>query len=637
MSKMKLMAFFFLLLVIGLPITSQAQVNIWRLTIMDTTYSMETPHGTYATRLDAAKASAKLAMTDYSDSTSIVVHDALWKLSGAASGEVEPFTTNTETVTSYYEPDDTRLAIELTDTPLADTLCKAMKILEGAGVEGEINTKMLFFFTDGKENSSGIYWPEEEIVCSTGIHDYPDNDKLFTVDANQAFAYADGEETGRINTTERNENNWAPFDSLIQAAGRAYKNSVSGQLQDWSAGVLPGSWEWRMYYRVARGENGIPETAVNYPWPPSNEEQPTDIVANIFEFFDDELSGSLMMKMVIADIDGKSNTQFAPIAKSVATTSDAYTYPTYSKLEIEQSLFSGLAELTGGNFYPAPSSAPIPIFGDMNGDNVVDETDLRIVLTWFGRPVDSYNPQSGKSDLTPDGFINNLDITVIRSAWTDGTKPAPILGDIDYNWVVDQADLAQVMQWYGQSVDPGAQHSYHADMNADGFIDELDVAIVEDAMNNPLPTCTDSVLNGNETDVDCGGVCTPCVEGQTCVANSDCQSDNCLSGVCDVPVGFDVVASISITNDWGAGYCANINVTNYNAASTTAWSVLLDASAATIDNSWSANFSGTSGDVSVSPVGWNAVVAGGQTISSPGFCAMRNGGDVEVIDANGTY
>ena len=30
------------------------------------------------------------------------------------------------------------------------------------------------------------------------------------------------------------------------------------------------------------------------------------------------------------------------------------------------------------------------------------------------------------------------------------------------------------------------------------------------------PTCTDGVKNGTETDVDCGGACSPCADGKAC-------------------------------------------------------------------------------------------------------------------------
>ncbi len=45
-------------------------------------------------------------------------------------------------------------------------------------------------------------------------------------------------------------------------------------------------------------------------------------------------------------------------------------------------------------------------------------------------------------------------------------------------------------------------------------------------------TCTDSVKNQNESDVDCGGICGPCADNKSCLVNNDCQSGNCENGTC---------------------------------------------------------------------------------------------------------
>jgi hypothetical protein len=53
----------------------------------------------------------------------------------------------------------------------------------------------------------------------------------------------------------------------------------------------------------------------------------------------------------------------------------------------------------------------------------------------------------------------------------------------------------------------------------------------------PLPTptgtsasCTDMMMNGDETDVDCGGPCDlKCGNGYRCIRNTDCMS-NTVSG-----------------------------------------------------------------------------------------------------------
>lgn len=47
------------------------------------------------------------------------------------------------------------------------------------------------------------------------------------------------------------------------------------------------------------------------------------------------------------------------------------------------------------------------------------------------------------------------------------------------------------------------------------------------------PSCSDSVQNGDETDVDCGGaVCLKCNDSNVCNVQSDCESGVCASNIC---------------------------------------------------------------------------------------------------------
>ncbi len=43
---------------------------------------------------------------------------------------------------------------------------------------------------------------------------------------------------------------------------------------------------------------------------------------------------------------------------------------------------------------------------------------------------------------------------------------------------------------------------------------------------NPKPcnACSNGVQDGGETDVDCGGYCDACMEGQRCAADADCTT-----------------------------------------------------------------------------------------------------------------
>lgn len=46
-----------------------------------------------------------------------------------------------------------------------------------------------------------------------------------------------------------------------------------------------------------------------------------------------------------------------------------------------------------------------------------------------------------------------------------------------------------------------------------------------------MSSCTDGVLNGDETDVDCGGTCGACAVGR-CAVNADCGGRSCIAGYC---------------------------------------------------------------------------------------------------------
>lgn len=55
-----------------------------------------------------------------------------------------------------------------------------------------------------------------------------------------------------------------------------------------------------------------------------------------------------------------------------------------------------------------------------------------------------------------------------------------------------------------------------------------------DNSSKTLQTCTDSIKNQDETDIDCGGSCTSCTNGKACLTDSDC-TNNCINNVCNIP------------------------------------------------------------------------------------------------------
>jgi hypothetical protein len=51
----------------------------------------------------------------------------------------------------------------------------------------------------------------------------------------------------------------------------------------------------------------------------------------------------------------------------------------------------------------------------------------------------------------------------------------------------------------------------------------------------PPAQCANSMKDANESDVDCGGVCPACINGRSCVQSTDCQSGSCNAGTCGPP------------------------------------------------------------------------------------------------------
>jgi formylglycine-generating enzyme required for sulfatase activity len=56
----------------------------------------------------------------------------------------------------------------------------------------------------------------------------------------------------------------------------------------------------------------------------------------------------------------------------------------------------------------------------------------------------------------------------------------------------------------------------------------VDASQVVDATDSGLSlSCFDTIEDKDETDVDCGGSCTPCIDGKVCVQNKDCAGSFC--------------------------------------------------------------------------------------------------------------
>ena len=69
------------------------------------------------------------------------------------------------------------------------------------------------------------------------------------------------------------------------------------------------------------------------------------------------------------------------------------------------------------------------------------------------------------------------------------------------------------------------------------------------------PTCRNGARDGDETDLDCGGSCPPCVAGLACIGAADCLSGFCRNNECEAPTCNDEVMNGTETGVDCGGTC----------------------------------------------------------------------------------
>ncbi|CAF4172873.1 unnamed protein product [Adineta steineri] len=70
-------------------------------------------------------------------------------------------------------------------------------------------------------------------------------------------------------------------------------------------------------------------------------------------------------------------------------------------------------------------------------------------------------------------------------------------------------------------------------------------------------TCSDGIMNGDETDIDCGGSCVACAVGQKCILTKDCDNVKCTNGICASATCNDTIKNNGETDvDCGGSNCS---------------------------------------------------------------------------------
>lgn len=157
---------------------------------------------------------------------------------------------------------------------------------------------------------------------------------------------------------------------------------------------------------------------------------------------------------------------------------------------------------------------------------------------------------------------------------------------------------------------PAPACSDGADNDGDGLVDfPADpgcTAATDTSETQPLPACADGIDN----DLD-GLADFPSDPG--CSSADDGNEFNPAP-----PTAFP--AQLNVVADWGAGYCANVSVTN-TAAEALEWTTTFAIDGA-VGSLWNAVYTQTGNQVTASGLAWNKVLGAGAAAEF-GFCAAR--------------
>jgi len=149
------------------------------------------------------------------------------------------------------------------------------------------------------------------------------------------------------------------------------------------------------------------------------------------------------------------------------------------------------------------------------------------------------------------------------------------------------------------------------DNDGDGLVDLQDPgcesAEDNDEANDPPPAaqCNDGVDNDGDGLID--------LEDPGCENAYDNDEANASCG--------EVETEISIRDDWGEGYCADVTVTN-NTCESVAWKVTVTVEG-TVDNLWNGIYVQGQKTIEVQGDSWNSELAVGKSTSF-GFCVKRD-------------
>ncbi|MCZ6555660.1 MAG: cellulase family glycosylhydrolase [Candidatus Dadabacteria bacterium] len=275
-----------------------------------------------------------------------------------------------------------------------------------------------------------------------------------------------------------------------------------------------------------------------------------------------------------------------------------------------------LAQLMDGSTNPPPTPACSDTI-DNDSDGLIDFPDDPGCDN--ADDNDEFNEPLGGEGVSADVNINNdwgtgycADVTVTNNtgAASDWTVTFSIEGTVSDMWNAiytqnEKEVIAQGVSW-NNIVNPGQSLGF-------GFCAERGTQPTPTPPPpppTPTPPPTFACSDGVDND---GDGLTDFPSDPGCDSESDDDEFN-------LPAGGDIRADVTINDDWGAGYCAQVDVTNGTSLPVD-WIVSFTIEGS-IRNLWNAVYQQSGNTVTAEGVSWNNTVQPGGTVNF-GFCANR--------------
>lgn len=214
---------------------------------------------------------------------------------------------------------------------------------------------------------------------------------------------------------------------------------------------------------------------------------------------------------------------------------------------------------------------------DFNGDGQISDStslltnDNDATLSFdLSMPADFVLIPSGLNTKLIFTNKNGIEYNTEVLTW-DGNvvEPGKNTGTEVHNLLMKESDEINEGDYFVLSKN-GYSHIMEYSSLDDGILTLIDVgdsSSYEIEFTPPVQeTCSDVIKNQNETDIDCGGVCSSCSNGEGCLINSDCVSDYCSSNICSTSVPVvsctDGIKNQDETDVDCGGSCLNCDINN---------------------------------------------------------------------------